>query len=131
MAVYRKFYSFSEYLSEIFTSGETFYVNLTNSAPLQTYNNISEITLIDYTYFNNPTITFTATLTGGTYEIYPTTDPIEITATGGSLGPFRYIVINAAGGELCSYYDYGASITLTDAQTLSMNYSGNPLFTVS
>lgn len=132
MAVYRKFYSFSYYLSEIFTSGETFQIDLTNTAPLQTYTNISDITLIDYTYYTPGTMTFTGSLSTGIYSIDINSNPITLTASGGSVGPFRYIIVSAqSAGDLCCYYDYGYSITLTNGQSLTLDFAGSKLFTVA
>ena len=131
MAVYRKFYSFSEYLSESFTSSELFKIDLTNTAPLQTYTNISDITLIDYTYYTPGDLDFTGTLSAGIYSINININPVTLTAIGGSVGPFRYIIISSFGaGDLCCYYDYGYSITLTSGQSLTLDFAGSKLFTV-
>ena len=132
MAVYRKFYSFSYYLSEIFTTSETFQIDLTNTAPLQTYTNISDITLIDYTYYTPEELTFNGTLSTGIYSVNIDVNPVTLTASGGSVGPFRYIIVSAqSAGDLCCYYDYGYPITLTNGQSLTLDFSGSKLFTVA
>lgn len=48
-----------------------------------------------------------------------------ITAAGGSIGPFRYVVVynaTAPGGPLINFYDYGASITLNDGESLTLDF---------
>lgn len=129
MATYRKFYSFAEYLAEAFTSTEIFQIDLTNTAPLQTYTNLGDITLIDYTYYTPTTLTFNGTDASGIYSINLDVNPISIDAVGGSVGPFRYIIISN-GDNLCCYFDYGYPITLTSGQSLSVDFAGSKLFTV-
>jgi hypothetical protein len=132
MAVYRKFYSFSYYLSEVFTTSETFQIDLTNNPPLQTYTNISDITLIDYTYYTPEELTFNGSLSTGIYSVNIDVNPVILTASGGSVGPFRYIIVRAvSAGDLCCYYDYGYPITLTSGQSLTLDFSGSKLFTVA
>jgi hypothetical protein len=130
MATYRKFYSFAEYLSEVFTSAETFQIDLTNTLPLQTYTNISDITLIDYTYYTPSTLTFNGSQSSGIYSINLDSNPVSINAVGGSVGPFRYIIVSGPSGDLCCYFDYGFPITLTSGKSLSLNFSASKLFTV-
>ena len=48
-----------------------------------------------------------------------------ITAAGGSIGPFRYVVLynsTKAGGPLIGYWDYGAPLTLNDGATFTVNF---------
>jgi hypothetical protein len=50
-----------------------------------------------------------------------------IIATGGSIGPFRYVVIcnaTTAGGPLVNWYDYGSSITLADGESFTLDFDG-------
>lgn len=80
------------------------------------------------------TVTVTSsTQTGGTYSLAVSTTPIDITASGGSIGPFRYAVAyndTTASDNLISWYDYGSSITVADGETFRITPPSN-LFTSS
>ena len=68
--------------------------------------------------------------TDGTYKL--TLADLVLTASGGTVGPFRYVVIyndTVAGDPLIAWYDYGSSITLNDGETLTINFDdANGLF---
>lgn len=58
-----------------------------------------------------------------------------IAASGGSIGPFRYAVVysdSAANKNLACSYDYGSSITLSDGESLTLDFDGaNGVFALS
>lgn len=59
--------------------------------------------------------------TGGTYSLALAS--CVFTASGGPIGPFRYIVLyndTAANKELIGFVDYGVSYTLPDGQPFTM-----------
>lgn len=50
-----------------------------------------------------------------------------ITAAGGSIGPFRYVVVyndTAAGKPLVCWYDYSTSATLLDTESFTLDFDG-------
>lgn len=78
------------------------------------------------------TIGTSASQTGGTLSVAPSGD-LTLTASGGSIGAFRYVVLyndTTVGKPLVSYYDYGSSITLQDNETLTIDTDAT-LFTLS
>ena len=73
------------------------------------------------------------TETGGTGTFIAT--DLVITASGGSIGPFRYAVLynnttTSPADALIGYLDYGSSITLADTETLTLDFTTS-IFTVA
>lgn len=98
-------------------------VALTNSAPVATNTVLANITEISYTNCSTRNITTTSsTQTSGTYKLVLA--DLVLTASGGNVGPFRYIVIynsTAASGNLICWYDYGSSVTLASSDTFTID----------
>lgn len=133
MATFNKFNSFVEALSEkVHNLGsDTLRVALTNSAPLAANSVLTDITEITYTNCSSRVITtVSSSQTGGVYKLV--LDDLVLTASGGSVGPFRYVVIyndTAASDQLIGYSDYGSSVTMGDGESLTINFDGtNGLF---
>lgn len=128
MASYTKFNPFVENLAEkVFNLGsDTLKVALTNSAPSASNGTLSQITEISYTNLSSRTLTVTGSVqTSGTYKL--TISDLVLTASGGTVGPFQYIVIyddTASNDELIAYYDYGSALTLNDSDTLTLDFDG-------
>jgi hypothetical protein len=125
-SAFNKFNSFTEALAEkVHNLGsDTLEVALTNTAPVSTNTQLSNITQISYTFLNARTVTVSGSAqTSGVYKL--TIADKTLTSTGGSTGPFRYVVLfnqTATNDELIGWYDYGSSITLGDGESLLLNF---------
>jgi len=128
MATFNKFNSFVEAVAEkVHNLGsDTLEVALTAAAnpPVATNTQLTDLTQISYTYCSSRVITTVSSAqTSGTYKL--TLQDLVLTATGGSVGPLRYVVIfnqSATNDELIGWYDYGSEITLADTETLTIDF---------
>lgn len=131
MPAFNKFNSFSEALAEkVHNLGsDQLTVALTNTAPVATNTVLANITEITYTNCSTRNITtVSSTQTSGTYTLVLT--DLVLTASGGSVGPFRYVVVynnTATNKELIGWVDYGSSITLADTETLTIDFAASTL----
>jgi len=127
MAVFQKFNSFTEALAEkVHNLGsDTLKVALTNSAPVASNTQLSNITEISYTNLSSRTLTVSSSAqTSGTYKLVIA--DLVLTASG-SVGPFRYVVIyndTATNDELIAWYDYGSALTLANTDTFTLDFDG-------
>lgn len=129
MATPTFFNSFKEALSEkVHNLGsDQLKIALTNSAPLTSNTVLANITEITYTNLSTRNVTtISSSQTSGTYKLDLT--DLVLTSTGGSTGPFRYIVLyndTAASDELIYFLDYGSSITLAAGESLTINFDNS------
>ena len=133
---FNKYNCFVENLAEKVhnLASDTLKVALTNTAPnAATHAVLADIGEIaggnGYTAGGNQTAQSSSSQTGGTYTLV-SADPATWTASGGSIGPFRYAVLynaTAAGGPLIGYWDYGASITLNVGETFTVDLGASTL----
>lgn len=135
-SAFNKFNSFTEAVAEkVHNLGsDTLEVALTNSAPVNTNTVLANITQITYTNLNARTLTVSgSSQTSGVYKL--TITDKTLTSTGGSTGPFRYVVLfnqTATNDELIGWYDYGSSITLGDGESLVLNFDdANGVLTIT
>ena len=135
-SAFNKFYSFTEAVAEkVHNLGsDALTVALTNSAPVATNTQLSNITQISYTNLNTRALTVSgSSQTSGVYKL--TITDKTLTSTGGSTGPFRYVVLyndTATNKELIGWYDYGTSITLGDGESLLLNFDdANGVLTIT
>lgn len=107
-------------------STHTLKVALTNTAPSQSNTQLSDITQISYTNLSSRTLTTTSwSQTSGVAKLVLA--DLALTASGGSVAAFRYIVIyndTATNDELIGWYDKGSSITLADGDQLNIDFDG-------
>ena len=128
MATYTKFNCFVEDIAEkVHNLGsDTLKVALTNSAPSASNTVLANITEISYTNLSSRNLTATSSAqTSGTYKLV--ISDLTLTSSGGSTGPFRYIVIyndTSTSDSLIAYFDYGSSLTLGDTDTLTLDFDG-------
>lgn len=139
MATFNKFNSFVEALSEkVHNLGsDTLTVALTNSAPVATNTQLSNITQISYTNIQNGTTTgrnlagVTSAQTSGTYTL--DANDLVLTATG-TVPTFRYVVLyndTATNDELIGWYDYGAAVDLLNGETFTITWDANGILTLA
>lgn len=130
MAAFSKFNSFVEALAEkVHNLGaDTLKVMLTNTAPVATNSVKADLTEISagngYTAGGNTASVTSSAQTSGTYKLV-LGDPATWTASGGSIGPFRYAVLyndTATNKELIGYWDYGSSITLASGESFAVDF---------
>jgi hypothetical protein len=126
MAVFNKFNSFVEAVAEGTHNlgSNQLTLALSNVAPTASNSVLADITQITYTNLSTRNLTTTASSqTGGLYKLV--VSDITLTSTGGSTGPFRYVVVynsTAAGGPLIGWFDYGSSITLLSGESLTVDF---------
>lgn len=139
MATFVKYEDFAEELAKGTHNfnAHTFKAALTNTAPnVATHVGLADIGELSpgggYSA-GGVTVPVSLSRTGGTAKV--TATDAEITASGGSIGPFRYVVLyndTATGDPLVGYYDRGGSITLADGDKLVIDFEpGTGWLTVS
>jgi hypothetical protein len=111
----------------------TLKIALTNTAPTTatdaTLSNITQITAANGYSSGGATVANAAySQTSGTGKL--TGDDVVFTASGGSIGAFRYAVLyndtpTSPADPLIGYWDYGASITITDGNTFTVDFSAS------
>lgn len=129
MASYNKFQQFVEDLAhKVHNLGsDQLVVALTNSAPVATNEVLANLTEITYTNCSSRNITTTSSgHTTGTYKLVLT--DLVLTASGGTVGPFQYVVIyndtpTSPANPLISWFDYGSAITLASGETFTIDFS--------
>lgn len=130
MASFVKFNAFVQNLGrKVFNlHTDTLKVALSNTAPTaSTDSQLSNITQISggngYTTGGTAVGSNAYSQTSGTGKL--TGNDVVFTASGGSVGPFRYAILyddTATNDELIGYWDYGSSITLADGETFTVDF---------
>lgn len=148
MASYNKFDVFVENLSnkimDLFGSpiGDTLKVMLVNSpAPVATNQVKADLTEISagngYSAGGTAPANNNGTRSSGTVTL--AADQVVFTASGGTIGPFRYVALyddtpTSPSKPLIAWWDYGSSITLNDGETFTVKFnnlaSGGTIYTL-
>jgi hypothetical protein len=136
MATFNKFNQFVEDLAKgvhNFTSDSTctLKVALTAAAnaPVATNSVLADLTQISYTNLSTREVTgVTAEQTNGTVSF--TANDLVLTASGGSVATFRYVVLynddpTSPADPLIGWYDYGSNVTLNDGETFTVDFTTN------
>jgi hypothetical protein len=132
MAAANKFNQYVEDVSEKVHNlqSDTLKVLLSNNAPVATNAIKADITDITagngYASGGTQSVQSSSVQTSGTYKLVLA--DVTYTAAGGSVGPFRYPVLyndtpTSPAKPLILYWDYGASITLTDGNSFTVDFS--------
>lgn len=130
MATYNKFQDYAEQVNKGVHnwSSHTFKAMLTNVAPVATNTIAANLTEISagngYSAGGMTLDTVTLSETTGTAKV--TIADEVLTASGGSIGPFRYVAIlndtaTSPADALVCWFDYGSSITLNDPDTFTLD----------
>jgi hypothetical protein len=139
MATFNKFHSFVEALAEKTHNlgSDTLTVALSNTLPVNTNTQLSNITQISYTNIQNGTTTgrnltgVTSAQTTGTYKL--DANDLVLTATG-TVPTFRYVVLyndTATNDELIGWYDYGATVDLLNGETFTITWDAAGILTLA
>ena len=131
MATYNKFNDFTEQqiIGTHDWDANTFKIMLVNSpAPVATNAVKADLTEISsgngYPGTNTTTITVTGDDPSAGYTTVKGTQ-VVFTASGGSIGPFRYAVLyndTAASKNLVAWWDYGSAVTLQAGDTFTVKF---------
>ncbi|MCG8429571.1 MAG: hypothetical protein MJA29_00130 [Candidatus Omnitrophica bacterium] len=140
MAAYNKFETFVKDLGEgthqLHAAGHTCNIYLSNATPSASADNV-KADLAEISTGNGYTgpvdIVNTYTEASGT-GTFGGTD-VTITASGGTVGPFRYAVLynddpTSPADPLIAWWDYGTAVTLNDGESFTVDF-GASIFTLA
>ncbi len=145
MATYTKYQTFvgdlankvHDLLGTAGSGADTCKVILSNTAPnVSTHTvraDVTELSTANGYTSGGTSIANVGSSSSGTFTLAAT--DVVFTASGGSIGPFRYAIIyndtpTSPADPLIAYYDYGSSITLNDTETFTVDF-GASLFTLA
>lgn len=132
MATFNKFQGFIGYLGlgAVNLNTDTLKVYLTNATPDAALDDIktdlAEISAGNGYTAGGEDTTNTYSESGGTGTLAGT--DIVWTASGGSIGPFRYAVLyddTHASDVLIGWWDYGSAITVLDTETFTVDFGAS------
>jgi hypothetical protein len=111
-------------------------IALTNTAPNASNSVLADLTEVNYANCSTRDLTTSSSAqSAGTYKLVLA--DLTLTASGGSVGPFRYVVLyndtpTSPNKPLIAWFDYGSSITLANGESLLIDFHDtNGVFTDS
>jgi hypothetical protein len=116
------------------SGADTCKVILSNTAPnVSTHTvraDVTELSTANGYTSGGTTATNVGSSSSGTFTLSGT--DIVFTASGGSVGPFRYAILyndtpTSPADPLIAYWDYGSSITLADGETFTVDFGASIL----
>ena len=132
MATFNKFQSFVENLAEgvhNFSSDASCTITVAlcaaANAPVNTNTVLANLTQASYTNCSSRVMSVaSSSQTSGTYKLV--LNDLTLTASGGTVGPFRYVVLynddpTSPADPLIGWYDYGSDVTLQDTETFTID----------
>jgi hypothetical protein len=136
MASFNKINQFVEDLAKKVHNldADTLKIMLVNTAPVATNAVKADLTDISsgngYTAGGTALASQDAEQTSGTLSL--SASDVVFTASGGSIGPFRYAVLyndtpTSPADPLIGWWDYGSSITLADGETFTVDFGSSIL----
>ena len=138
MPTFQKFYATVEAIHEkkIDLSSDVLKLMLTNTAPSLSNTQKSDITEISagngYSAGGSTLTVTSSAQSSGLYSLV--VSDLTITASGGSIGPWRYAVIysdTSTNDLLLWYADYGYSITVASGQSVTFDFDPAGIYTAS
>lgn len=128
MATFNKFNAWARNMVEVANlATDQFVIALTDTPPLATNSVLADITQIAYTNLSSRNVTTASSLqTTGTYTL--TLNDLVLTASG-PVATFRYVVLyddtpTSPADPLVGWWDYGSSITMANAETFTVDFTG-------
>jgi len=125
---FTKIDSFVENLAEkkIDLGGAGLTIALTNTAHQAAWDELADLTQIDYTNLSARVLTVTSSAqTSGTYKLV--LEDLVLTASG-AVGPFQYVYIYddaSTGDKLIGYYDYGSAVSMVSGDSFTIDFSAS------
>jgi hypothetical protein len=134
MATFNKFQAFVEHMAEkVHNLGaDTLKVSLHNTAPVATNSVFADLTEIGagngYSAGGTQSSQSSSAQTTGTYKLV--IGDVTFTASGGTIGAFRYPVLyndtpTSPADALIGYWDYGSSITLNSGESFTTDFDAS------
>jgi hypothetical protein len=135
-STYSKFHQFVEDLAHKVHDLETDSLRVAlcaaaNPPSVSAHAVLANLTTVSLANLADPSITIASSgQTSGTYTL--TLSDKTLTASGGSVGPFRYVIVyndtpTSPADPLLGYYDYGSDITLNAGESLLVDFAASTL----